>query len=108
MSFQKVCSNLGFVVDLSFGHIQKGGIAVAHLHTRTPRFLASRGKTPETMASSLYRNFNITAKCKDDSVTARMTTKLSITAKMTAKLSNISRMTAIRYHSSRHHSNTTT
>ena len=69
MSFQKVCSNLGFVVDLSFGHIQKGGIAVAHLHTRTPRFLASRGKTPETMASSLYRNFNITAKRKDDSKT---------------------------------------
>ena len=101
MSFQKVCSNLGFVVDLSFGHIQKGGIAVAHLHTRTPRFLASRGKTPETMASSLYRNFNITAKRK-------MTATLSITAKMTAKLSNIFRMTAIRYHSSRHHSNTTT
>ena len=69
MSFQKVCSNLGFAVDLSFGHIQKGGIAVAHLHTRTPRFLASRGKTPETMASSLYRNFNITAKRKDDSNT---------------------------------------
>ena len=56
-------------MDLSFGHIQKGGIAVAHLHTRTPRFLASRGKTLETMASSLYRNFNITAKRKDDSNT---------------------------------------
>lgn len=69
MSFQKVCSNLGFVVDISFGHIQKGGVAVAHQHTRTPRFLASRVKTPETMASSLYRNFNITAKCKDDSKT---------------------------------------